>query len=87
MIGPMPKQGEGKRLIQLGLDPELVERFTDFREAYLGAPEPRVVAAAIEHFMADRLAAEPEVKRRYEEARQKRLGAKATVVKLVPTEK
>jgi hypothetical protein len=37
--------------------------------------------------MADRLKAEPEVKKRYEEAREKRLGAKGSVVKLIPTGK
>ena len=29
--------GEGSRLVQLGLDKELVEDFSDFREGYLGA--------------------------------------------------
>jgi hypothetical protein len=46
-----------------------------------------VLAEAIKFYMADRLAAEPEVKKRYEAAREKRLGAKAKVVKLVPTGK
>jgi hypothetical protein len=77
----------GARLLQLGWDQELVDRFTDFREGYLGAPEGRVLAAAFECFLLDRFDAEPEVKRRYEEARQKRLGAQGTVVKLVPTGK
>jgi hypothetical protein len=81
------QRGEGARLIQLKLDPELVEDFTDFREGYLGAPEYRVLAEAIKYYMADRLAAEPEVKRRYEAAREKRLGTKGKVVKLVPGEK
>ena len=66
---------------------ELVEDFTDFREGYFGAPEVRVLAEAIKLFMADRLSAEPEVKKRYEAAREKRLGAKGKVVKLVPTGK
>jgi hypothetical protein len=81
------KHGQGKRLVQLGLDEELVDRFTDFREGYFGAPEGRVLAEAIEMFMADRLAAEPEVRKRYEDARQKRLGAKTAIVKLVPSGK
>jgi hypothetical protein len=72
------------RLVQLGLEQELADRFTDFREGYLGAPEHRVVAEALEYFMADRLIAEPEVKRRYEAAREMRLGIKGSVVKLVP---
>jgi hypothetical protein len=65
----------------------LVEDFTDFREGYFGAPENRVLAEAIKLFMADRLDKETEVKRRYEAAREKRLGAKGKVVKLVPTGK
>jgi hypothetical protein len=81
------KNGEGARLIQLKLDRELVEDFTDFREGYLGAPEYRVLAEAIRYYMADRLAAEPEVKKRYEAAREKRRGSKGAVVKLVPTGK
>jgi hypothetical protein len=81
------KRGEGTRLIQLGLDKELVEDFTDFREGYLGAPEYRVLAEAIKLYMADRLAAEPEVKRRYDRARETRRGSKGSVVKLVPDEK
>jgi len=83
----MTKRGTGSRLVQLGLNKELAERFTDFREGYLGAPENRVLAEAIEHYMADRLAAEPEVKRRYEEAREKRRGTKGSIVKLVPNGK
>jgi hypothetical protein len=83
----MSRPGSGSRLSQLGWPDELVERFTDFREGYLGAPEGRVLAEAVEYFMADRFLAEPEVKRRYEEARQRRLGNKGSVVKLVPNGK
>jgi hypothetical protein len=83
----MSKRGEGSRLIQLGLDKELVEDFTDFREGYLGAPEYRVLAEAIKLYMADRLAAESEVRKRYEAAREKRRGSKGSVVKLVPNGK
>jgi hypothetical protein len=83
----MTKRGEGSRLIQMGMEPELVEDFTDFREGYFGAPEVRVLAEAIKIFMADRLKAEPEVKARYEAAREKRLGSKSSVVKLVPPTK
>jgi hypothetical protein len=83
----MTKRGEGSRLIQMGMEAELVEDFTDFREGYFGAPEVRVLAEAIKLFMADRLLAEPEVKRRYEAAREKRVGSKGNIVKLVPTGK
>jgi hypothetical protein len=71
----------------MGMEVELVEDFTDFREGYYGTPEVRILAEAIRLFMADRLKAEPAVKERYEEARRKRLGSKGSVVKLVPTGK
>jgi hypothetical protein len=64
-----------------------VEDFSDFREGYLGAPEYRVLAEAIKFYMADRLNAETEVRKRYEIAREKRRGSKASVVKLVPNGK
>jgi hypothetical protein len=83
----MTKRGEGSRLIQLGLERELVDDFTDFREGYLGAPENRVLAEAVKLFMADRLSAEPEVRKRYEAAREKRRGSKGSVVQLVPNGK
>ncbi len=83
----MTKRGEGSRLIQMGLDAELVEDFTDFREGYFGAPEVRVLAEAIKLFMEIRLGVEPEVRKRYETAREKRRGSKTAVVKLVPTGK
>ncbi|MGY8664141.1 hypothetical protein Q3C01_17480 [Bradyrhizobium sp. UFLA05-109] len=77
------KPGSGSRLIQMGMDAELVDDFTDFREGYFGAPEVRVLAEAIQFFIAERLKAEPEVKRRYEAAREKRRGSKGKVVQLV----
>ena len=53
----------------------------------MAQPENQVLAEAIKIYMADRLAAEPEVRRRYEAAREKRRGSKASVVKLVPNGK
>ncbi len=70
----------------MGMDSELVDDFTDFREGYFGAPEVRILAEAIKLFMADRLRAEPLVRERYEAAREKRHGAKGSVVKLVSTD-
>ena len=70
----MSRPSKGSRLTLLGLEQELIDRLQDFREGYFGAPEYRIVAEALEVFMAERLAAEPEVKRRYEEARKRRLG-------------
>lgn len=71
----MSRPSKGSRLKLLGFEEELIERIQDFREGYFGAPEYRIVAEALEHFMRDRLEAEPEVRRRYEQARQARLAA------------
>jgi lipid A 4'-phosphatase len=73
-------------LRQLGVDPELIDRLQDLREAYLGAPTGRIVAEALEFFIADRLKAEPEIKRRYDEARRRRLGLTSGAVRLVSAE-
>jgi hypothetical protein len=79
----MSRQSKGSRLKLLGLDAELIDRVQDFREGYLGAPEYRIVAEALEHFMRDRLDSEPEVRRRYDEARKARLGPKGAKLKIV----
>jgi hypothetical protein len=42
----------------MGMAPELVDDFTDFREGYFGASEVRL-SEAIKLFMADRLKNEP----------------------------
>jgi hypothetical protein len=70
----MPKEPSGARLLQLGLSPDLVERFLDFCEGYEGAPAHRLIARALEAHMLERYDAEPEVKRRSDEALAKRLG-------------
>jgi hypothetical protein len=70
----MSKQPTGARLTQLGLEPELVNRFLDFCEGYEGAPLHRLLARAMETYMAQRYEAEPEVKRRAEAARRVREG-------------
>ena len=80
----MSRPSKGSRLKLLGVEEELIERIQDFREGYFGAPEYRIVAEALEHFMRDRLEAEPEVRRRYEEARQARLAAKERRLRIVP---
>ena len=79
----MPWPSKGSRLKLLGFDEELIERVQDFREGYFGAPEYRIVAEALEHFMRDRLEAEPEVRRRYEAARNARLAAKERRLRIV----
>jgi hypothetical protein len=67
----MPKESTGKRLLQIGVAPELVERFTDFREAgYLGAPENKVISQALEFFMDHILGRNPDVKAGFDAARR-----------------
>lgn len=46
----------------------------DFCEAHYGAPEVHIIREAVEFFVEDRLAAEPEMRKRYERARSIRLG-------------
>jgi hypothetical protein len=46
--------GEGARLKQMGMAPELVDTSPISGEGYFGAPEVRVLAEAIKLFMADR---------------------------------
>jgi hypothetical protein len=65
-------KSKGTRLIQIGVDPEIVERLIDFREAYWEASEVRIIQEALSDFMAKWLDAEPHRQRRYDEARKKR---------------
>lgn len=73
----MSKPSKGSWLVARGLDPGLVERLQDFCEGHHGSPDHRILAAALEHYMAHTYEKEPEVKRRADEARKKRLGEKA----------
>jgi hypothetical protein len=51
------------------LDGEL----SDFCAAHYNAPAIEIIRHAVRHFMTERLEAEPEMRRRYEEARRQRL--------------
>ena len=46
----------------------------DFCEAHYGAPEVRILRESVKFFVDESLSAEPEVKKRFEAARQQRLG-------------
>lgn len=59
-------------LADLGLQPELVLKIQDLREGFIGAPEHRVIAHAVEFYLDKGIALEPQVQRRYEAAREKR---------------
>lgn len=70
----MSKSPSGAKLRQIGLESELVNRFLDFCEGYEGAPAHRLIARALEAYMIERYNAEPEVKRRADDARRSREG-------------
>lgn len=64
-------------LAEFGFSEEMVEQIDDLREGYAGAPAHRVIAEALQHFFNGKgIDAEPEVKRRYLAAREKRTAAK-----------
>ena len=48
--------------------------FLDFCEAHRGAPGNRIIQDALRAFIDERLNSEPELKKRFDEARAKRLG-------------
>ena len=54
----------------------LDSRLADLSEGYRGAPETRLVREAVEEFIERCLREEPAVRKRYEEARKKRVSEK-----------
>jgi hypothetical protein len=74
------KAGRKKKLPSLadfGFSQEMIELIEDLREGYAGAPAHRAISEALRHFFNNKgIDAEPEVKRRYSEARDRRLAAK-----------
>ena len=75
------KSSTGSRL---GITGQLREDLTDFCDAHRGAPENRIIQDALRAFIDERLGAEPELRKRFDEARQKRVGTAEAVVQLVP---
>lgn len=77
----MAKRGRKKSppaLADFGFSQEAIEQIEDLQEGYIGAPAHRVIAEALRHFVDNRgIEAEPEVKRRYLEARERRRAAKS----------
>ena len=67
-----------------GFKGQLKDDLADFCEAHRGSPENRIIHDAVRAFIDERLTAEPELKKRFEEARSKRLGTAEAVVRLVP---
>jgi hypothetical protein len=84
MAKPKPEKLVGRWKLPESLSYEL----QDFCEAHRGAPESRIIADALRAFIAERLDAEPELKKRYEDARKKRLGVmEGSNVTVLPTAK
>lgn len=76
----MPNRSKGSRL---GLGEPIQGLLADFCAAHYNASERDVVRTALEIFINQRLDAEPEMRKRFDDARKKRLGLNETVVKLV----
>ena len=72
----------GKKLL-VDLGDALYASLEAFREAHYGAPQVAIVRAALKAFIDDRLAAEPEVRRRYEKALARRLGETGDKVRVL----
>lgn len=77
----MSKQSKGSRF---GLGEPWQSMLADFCSAHYNAPERDIVRTALDFFIQNRLDAEPEVKKRFEEARRRRLGVSNSVVRIVP---
>jgi hypothetical protein len=79
----MPKHSKG---VRLGLGEPIQGLLADFCAAHYNASERDVIRTALEVFISQRLEAEPEMRKRFDDARKKRLGLGETVVKLVTTD-
>jgi len=58
-----------------GLGKEIDDLLADFCAAHFGAPATEIVRAAVRKFIRDSLENEPELNKRFEEARKIRLGS------------
>jgi hypothetical protein len=76
----MAKQSKGSRI---GLGEPWQGMLADFCAAHYNAPERDIIRAALDFFIQNRLAAEPEMRKRYEDARGKRLGNSNNIVQIV----
>ncbi len=70
-----------KKPIDLG--EELESRLADFCEAHYGSPQARIVREALDAFINSQLEKEPELRKRFEAARDKRLGLSGDKVRLI----
>ncbi len=76
----MPARTTGSRL---DLGEPLATELVDFCEAHRGAPAIRIIRDALREFIDNKLAAETELRRRYDQAREKRLAKTSKTMRLV----
>ena len=76
--------GNPSKGARLGLGEPWQSMLSDFCAAHYNAPERDIIRAALDFFIQNRLEAEPEVRKRFEEARRRRQGVPDSVVRLVP---
>lgn len=74
----------GKRL---GFPEPLASDFLDFRSANYNAAEMEVIREALREHIDRRLDAEPELRKRFDAARRKRLGLNGDKIRVLPTSK
>lgn len=67
----MARPSKGARL---NLGEPWASDLKDFCEAHYGVAEVKIIRYALDAFIKDRLAAEPEVRKRFEAARKRRIG-------------
>jgi hypothetical protein len=82
--GRMAKRSTGARF---NLGEPWDSDLADFLVAHFGASATDVVRTALRAFIDDQLAKDPESKKRFDEARRKRLGLNGDKIRLLPTSK
>jgi hypothetical protein len=68
----MGRRNTGALLKQLEFDQDLIERFQDFQEAYLKADQQTILAEATRDFINAQVRNNPDIRRRWEVARERR---------------
>jgi hypothetical protein len=68
----MGRRNTGVLLKQLEFDPDLIEQFLDFQEAYLNADQQTILAEAAREFIKSQVQNNPDIRRRYVAARKRR---------------
>jgi hypothetical protein len=80
----MANKSKGSRF---GLGEPWQGLLADFCAAHYNAPERDIIRAALDSFIQSQLNLEPEMKKRFEDARKKRLGQSGEIVRLIPSGK